>query len=561
VFAYEWLRTARRWQLYAARVLFLGVLFIALGVVWWSQVVNLWRPPSIRAQAAAGEQFFYALVGTQLALVLLAAPAAAAGAFCLDKARGALVHLLVTDLSAWEIVLGKLASRQVPVMGLVGCSLPILALSTLFGGIDPEALTAAYLVTLALGVLGCTVALTLSIWGSKTHEVLLGTYLVWAILLLLYPMWELCDSYLKRTTAPVWLPDTNPFYLAFAPYLSPGRSNWNAVAVFLGVTLGLSAVLVAVATLRLRAVILSQTNRSQRRRPALARPSLWRFRFWASLDRNPILWRECHRKRPSRWSLGVWSIYVLAAALCTILAIAQTAGPFKHDAAPFVNAFQVSIGLLLLSVSAVTALAEERVRGSLDALLATPLSTASIVWGKWWGTYRRVPFLAVLPAFLAGTLAADFGEWVAVVLLVGLILAFGAAVTSLGLAPATWIPRLGRAVGANVVLFVLVTISPVCLILLFRWGGPINHLEEFAVASPWYGPGLLTAVVDRPHYGGPDHKFELWTCFWILAYGVVAAGLLAATMASFNRCLGRMTASHKIRSCAHPQQPAPRSRR
>ena len=62
-----------------------------------------------------------------------------------------------------------------------------------------------------------------------------------------------------------------------------------------------------------------------------------------------------------------------------------------------INGVQVAAGLLLLSVSAATSLAEERQRGSLDVLLATPLSTRSIVWGKWWGAFRGVPPLLVLP--------------------------------------------------------------------------------------------------------------------------------------------------------------------
>ena len=37
------------------------------------------------------------MVVTQLALILLAAPAATAGAICQDKARGTLAHVMVTD--------------------------------------------------------------------------------------------------------------------------------------------------------------------------------------------------------------------------------------------------------------------------------------------------------------------------------------------------------------------------------------------------------------------------------------------------------------------------------
>ncbi len=61
---------------------------------------------------------------------------------------------------------------------------------------------------------------------------------------------------------------------------------------------------------------------------------------------------------------------------------------------------------MLVSLAAPTVLAEERVRGSLDVLLATPLSTDRIVLSKWWGIYRVVPALALLPAIGAVLIAA-----------------------------------------------------------------------------------------------------------------------------------------------------------
>ena len=67
-------------------------------------------------------------------------------------------------------------------------------------------------------------------------------------------------------------------------------------------------------------------------------------------------------------------------------------------AGAIVNGFQVAVGLLLLSVTAATSLAEERARGSLDLLLSTPLSTRQIVLGKWLGAFRVVPLLVILPA-------------------------------------------------------------------------------------------------------------------------------------------------------------------
>ena len=103
--------------------------------------------------------------------MLLAAPAATAGAVCLDKARGTLEHLLATDLSNSEIVLGKPGVRLVPVAGLIVCVLPIMALSGLLGGIDPNALYGSFLTALGSPVQGCSLAFMLSVWGRKTHEV------------------------------------------------------------------------------------------------------------------------------------------------------------------------------------------------------------------------------------------------------------------------------------------------------------------------------------------------------------------------------------------------------
>src|SRR5689334_23069700 len=132
VFTYEWLRTARRWQVYAVRSLFVALLLFGLGVVWATEV---WEAPtlSIAAPARVGQFCFQTIVIIQMSLVMLAGPAATAGAICLDKARGALTHLLVTDLTDAEIVLGKLAARLVPVIGLIACTLPVTALGTLMG--------------------------------------------------------------------------------------------------------------------------------------------------------------------------------------------------------------------------------------------------------------------------------------------------------------------------------------------------------------------------------------------------------------------------------------------
>ncbi len=167
----------------------------------------------------------------------------------------------------------------------------------------------------------------------------------------------------------------------------------------------------------------------------------------ASPHESPVLWRELYRREPIELEASHrWMLYGTLSVLFTIVAIFA-----NREIGPGVSAYIVSIGLLMVSVHAATVLAEERSHGSLDVLLATPLSTRSIVLGKWWGAFRPVPRLAVLPGLIAFSAAAAHSYVLAAVvysvLTTALVLAYGAFFTSLGLAIATWQPRLGRAVG------------------------------------------------------------------------------------------------------------------
>jgi len=209
------------------------------------------------------------------------------------------------------------------------------------------------------------------------------------------------------------------------------------------------------------------------------------------------------------------------------------------------NVFQVGVGLLLLSVSAATSLAEERVRGSLDVLLSTPLSTRSILVGKWWGAFRQVPFLLIWPALTTIFLAVVSGQWLQYILLLGLIAAYGACIASLGLALATWVSRLGRAVALCVTAYVLFSIGWVVLMaLLFG-----NHNDDFVfslvMGSPLYGTGFGTIFVGPGPMrlpGGDKTIAVIFGAFlWIVIHGGIAALLFAATLATFDSCLGRIS--------------------
>src|SRR5262249_12553317 len=159
---------------------------------------------------------------------------------------------------------------------------------------------------------------------------------------------------------------------------------------------------------------------------------------------------------------------------------------------------------------------------------------------KWWGAFRGVPPLTVLPVLIAAALATHTRFALGPVLIGGLIVAYGAAITSLGLAPATWLPRIGRALRLTARVYRVVRVAAIPVGMMFCGKGPNDAGAGCAAASPFWGVGFSSAVFGGT--GGPRHEIggqAAWVVLWIVAYGLVAFGLLLATLKTFNRCLGR----------------------
>ena len=74
--------------------------------------------------------------------------------------------MLVTEVTSLDIVIGVLAARPLPVLGGVGCVVPVLGLAFTLGGIPPWTMVDLVAVTTGTAALGCTLALALSIGGG-----------------------------------------------------------------------------------------------------------------------------------------------------------------------------------------------------------------------------------------------------------------------------------------------------------------------------------------------------------------------------------------------------------
>lgn len=527
--------------MYALRSLLVLLLGVGLTLVWYQEVKSY--ALTLSDSARVGEFFFYALVGTQLSLLLIAAPAATAGAICHDKSSGALLQLLTTDLTSAEIVLGKLAARLLPILGLLLVSLPVLFGALLLGGIDPGALAGAVLVELGLAFLGCSLALALSVWTKKPQEVLLVVYLVWFLVV--------AGSVLTRfgplPTRPIalLLEDINPFTMAFLPYLRRGASGLAEQYYYFAGCVVLSMGLTTLAIFRLRAATLREWNRGEKPVRRRERSRLRLTGFWAGprLDPNPVLWREWHRRRPSRWVRAIWIIYAILTVGSTVTALAWSTTPGVDRPIAWVSGVQVAMGLLLIIITTTTSLSEERIHGSLDVLLATPLSTRKIVRGKWLASLRTVLLVAAMPilaAVIRGVPKLDFAPAVLVALA---IVTSGAMFTSAGLAIAIWFRRQSRALAMAAGFYILAMAVPFLALFVKVLSFAVSEL--IAIGSPWLNVTALTIWIgERPNPPRANDMGSLhfWAILYVLLYSVVSFATYRFTLATFDRCMGRTAA-------------------
>jgi ABC-type Na+ efflux pump permease subunit len=547
VFGVEMVAAARRWQTYALRAGLVLFLFITLAIVWANDSrVRSDGSVSLNQYAELGASFATGILSTQLALVLLAAPAATAGAICIDKARGNLTLLMATDLSTREIVVGKLLARLIPVFGLIATSVPVLFIASLLGGISGELLVGGFMVLIGTAIGCCALALVLSVYVGKTHEALLLAYFAILFWLLTYPILSVTVSF----PLPDWLLYLNPFALMYAP-LSPiaRATSWEYVQYLL-VALGIAAISLGWIICRFRRILLHPTVR---RAKTASEPRLRRNRRLHWLDRQPIVWYERHRKRLTRAGRLIWFIFIASSSAGTLWVAMNSSNRINQEWAIMTNLLIVAVGLLLATIGAVTVLADERTRGNLDILLTTPLATREIVWAKWRSAFAVVPKVLLLPA-LAGLIlfilhldqAGFFSRhcepqlrmmaWAATVTL---WFAFGVFTTSVGLGIATYVPQLGRAVGLAVTVYVAVAIGWMFFIMA------VSSREDsalmFVSASPVFAAAFGTISLMGHESDDSVTAFCIGALIWSVLYLLTAIAIYAKTQRIFDRKLGRIT--------------------
>jgi ABC-type Na+ efflux pump permease subunit len=396
----------------------------------------------LAARTAFADRHVALVLQHQLLLVLLLTPAFTAGALGREKERNTLTALLGTQLTAREIVTGKLLGRLAVLGRTILAALPPLVIMAVMGDLALGRLLLALGLVAVLAFALAAACMLASVWTRRTSDAILASY---AALVVTYLAGQLV---LGDRPLPDWLDPVDQLWQLVTPRI---EIRPLTLLVHLAAVAGVGLLCTALAVKRLRPATLEQQER---------RPGRWLWALRPHVGDNPVRWRE-------RYVLGLAPLPVLRqmpgwAGLLGVLSfsgiLAVTAlDPITHwsfsaafrtgDFAQVLQAFRsmvdeadagwvlpevtlmgavlVVIGAAVVGVRCGGSIAEEKRRKTWDDLVLTPLTLEEIVRDKRRGVLgAAVPHLAAyaLPMVAVGALAGATGVYAAAAWVVAAVL-------------------------------------------------------------------------------------------------------------------------------------------
>lgn len=131
--------------------------------------------------------FALVLFAAQFVLITLLAPSFTNGAFAGERARGTLMPLLMTPLSTRSVVVEKWQASLMALLMLLLSTVPLCAVSSLFGGISPLDLLAGYGTLVGYALLLTAFGLYVSARCRHAGQAIVWTYVAVFVAPLLFP--------------------------------------------------------------------------------------------------------------------------------------------------------------------------------------------------------------------------------------------------------------------------------------------------------------------------------------------------------------------------------------
>ncbi|MDF1841721.1 MAG: hypothetical protein P1U77_09815 [Rubripirellula sp.] len=373
--------------------------------------------------ARFGGWMFTVLAPLQLLVLASLAAVGAASSVSQEKDRRTLILLLLTRLSGFEVVVGKLTATLLTPMAMLLGSLPLFLTLPLLGGVSPQQVLGVFVVTAATIFLAGSIGTVIGMWREKTFQAIALTVL---LLLLYVGSGEIIAE--RFTDLPeslaLAISPTRALFAAASPLASLSGETAMGVAWFVATAIGLSCVVLGIGVRMVRIWNPSREVRMKMPEPETsdeliseATPTSWKARAPRRVWENPILWREVCTWAYGRKVMLIRFGFVLF--FCVVAGVlysqVQSGAAFEPGgrigralpAATLPLAALGVISLVLVNALAVNSVTNERDGLALDLLLVTDLSPREFVFGKLLGVLYVGKEMMVLPVLLVIYLATN----------------------------------------------------------------------------------------------------------------------------------------------------------
>ncbi len=414
IFNREAIIVPKRPKTYLARAVYVLSLFTLLATGYL--VLDGARSLATASDAARfGGWMFTILAPLQLLILSSLAAVGAASSVAQEKDRRTLILLLLTRLSGFEVVAGKLTATLLAPLSLLVCSLPLMLTLPLFGGVSPGQVLGVYAVTAATVVFAGSIGTVVGMWREKTFQAIALTVL----LLLMYVVVGEVVSRIDAVPAALRLvlSPAGALFAVASPMASLNAEVATAVSMFVGVTVTLAILVVALGVARVRVWNPSREVRMKAPEPETgeeaeseATPTSWKVRAPRPVWNNPILWREIRTWAYGRKVVVIRVAFALLFALVAAIVYYQVQTGVAFEPAARIGRALPSatlplamigvISLVLVNALAVNAVTGERDGLALDLLLVTDLRPSEFVFGKLLGVLYVAKEMIILPLLL-----------------------------------------------------------------------------------------------------------------------------------------------------------------
>jgi ABC-type transport system involved in multi-copper enzyme maturation permease subunit len=563
IFAKELRVSSRRKRTYFLRVLYLAALLLSL-LLAYTSVHHSYGPSGVAArvqeQGNLGNSFFFGFSIFCFVAMCAICPILTSTAISSERLGKTLSVLLMTPINGWQIIAGKLFSRLLIALTLIGLSLPVLALVRLLGGVELSQMIGVLCLCTCTALSTAALGLFLSTFLNRSYVVILLSYGLILIHYMFVPMILMMLMSAGRRGPPrmdvfgVISPFLSILFVA-EPMFTFG-STWATTWIGASLLQLLEAAgLVVCSALVLRRIArragepaAPQSVQSGSTPTPQTNESAARRRSRREVSDDPIAWREIRRPLMSKpWHRVVAVIVLVGGLLATYFSLAVNRALGEWEVQTVYAAVFNALIWLLVAVLAATAISQEKESDTWTLLLATPLSGWDIVRGKVLGLLRRLiwPMVLIAVHFMLFTFAPL--KLVSVMVILWVIVTFNSIWLATGMYLSLRLARPTFAVIANLLLALGLYLGVLAVLGII--GNLTDHYDVAGVVG-WYAPyGYLFSGIDGVRSTSGFHmpnnvrldEFEfLRVVFFVgVAHLVLAGAILAIVAQSFDRIVGR----------------------